>query len=168
MFETVYSIYRIAAYAIDMVIVYIAGMGLNLAVSAMYIADNAVESSQTNSGMIMLTLIQIAGLAISYGLPIIVFGSLSGLFGWTPGKLICFLRLKDDSGSRPGILKVILREFIKYIGISFMFLGSLWAIYGIVTKQKTFYDDWLSLDVEDLKPSGLTETQKNWRKTFRK
>ncbi|MFA7206050.1 MAG: RDD family protein [Saccharofermentanales bacterium] len=170
MFETVYSIKRIAAYAIDMVIVYLAGMGLNLAVSAMFTAENAVaaESAETGMSVFTLTLIPIAGMVVSYGIPILLFGSLSGLLGWTPGKLICFLRVREASGDKPGILKGILRELIKYIGTTFMFLGAIWAIYGIVTKQKTFYDDWIGLDVEDIKPSGLTETQKNWRKTFRK
>ena len=33
-------------------------------------------------------------------------------------------------------------------------------IAAVVTQRRTFYDQWLDLDVEDLRPSGLTETQK--------
>jgi hypothetical protein len=43
----------------------------------------------------------------------------------------------------------------------------IWALQGIVTCRQTFYDQWLDLDVEDMKPVGLTETQKNWRKYHR-
>jgi len=161
MFETMYSIKRIAAYAIDLVVVYIVGLGLNLLAVALI-------GSDPESGLGMIVFTQLAGSVISYGIPIVVFGSLAGLFGWTPGKLICFLRVKNQSGNTPGIAKGILREFIKFVGTSFLLLGAFWALHGIVTKQKTFYDDWLDIDVEDIKPSGLTETQKNWRKTFRK
>jgi hypothetical protein len=36
-----------------------------------------------------------------------------------------------------------------------------------VTGRRTFYDEWLDLEVEDLRPSGLTPTQKNFRKYMR-
>jgi hypothetical protein len=45
-----------------------------------------------------------------------------------------------------------------------VFFGMIWALYGVVTSEKTFYDDWLGLEVDDLRPWGLTETQRNWRK----
>lgn len=160
MFEAVYSIKRILAYCIDCVLVLMLGQGINL-LYLLAISDRMTTDTH------LLGIIGIISTAVSYGVPIIVFGILSGRFGWTPGKLCCFLRVQNSSRKSPGIAQGILREIIKYISISLMFLGGLWAIYGIVTKQKTFYDDWLSLNVEDIKPSGLTDTQKNWRKTFR-
>lgn len=43
----------------------------------------------------------------------------------------------------------------------------IYALQGVITSGQTFYDTWLDLDVEDLKPYGLTETQKKWRKYHR-
>jgi hypothetical protein len=73
------------------------------------------------------------------------------------------LRLRGNNGKAPGIAQGILREIIKYLGLGFMFLGALWALYGVITSQSAFYDEWIGLEVEDLRPSGLTETQKKWR-----
>ncbi len=47
------------------------------------------------------------------------------------------------------------------------FFGMIWALRGVVTRDETFYDQWLNLEVEDLRPVGLTETQRNWRKFHR-
>lgn len=160
MFEAMYSIKRIAAYCIDAALVYAIGFGVSL-LTVLFLPEEQLASIP------MMTIFSIANYAVSYGIPIVGFGILSGLFGWTPGKLVCFLRVRNSARRAPGIAQGILREIIKYISVSVMFLGAIWAIQGIVTRQRTFYDDWLSLDVEDQKPSGLTETQKNWRKTFR-
>jgi uncharacterized RDD family membrane protein YckC len=99
---------------------------------------------------------------IETGLPILILGLCVGLFGRTPGKLLMFLKVKDRSGRVPGIPQGLLREIIKLVGTMFLF-GGLYAIYGLVTSGKTFYDDWLGLDVDDLKPTGLTDRQKKWR-----
>jgi uncharacterized RDD family membrane protein YckC len=160
MFETMYSIKRIIAYCIDAALVYAIGFGVSLFSMLIF-----REEMLTN--IPLMTIFSIVSSVVSYGIPILGFGILSGLFGWTPGKLICFLRVQNTSRRVPGIAQGILREIIKYVSVSLMFLGAIWAIQGIVTRQRTFYDEWLSLDVEDQKPSGLTDTQKNWRNTFR-
>jgi hypothetical protein len=98
--------------------------------------------------------------------PILVNGILTGLTGRSPGKFILFLNVKDGAGDPPGIAHGILREIIKAVALS-IFFGMLYALHGLVTRGQTFYDAWLDLDVEDLKPYGLTETQKNWRKYHR-
>ncbi len=77
-----------------------------------------------------------------------------------------FLKV-NDAGEPPGIAQGILREIIKTVSMSFFFLGPIWALQGLVTRGETFYDQWLALEVEDLRPDGLTETQKNWRKYHR-
>ncbi len=151
-----YAIKRIVAYGIDIsLVVFISGF----AATQLFKHVSAVPLLAQHEGI----LFSYGSFAISAGIPIVLFGTLSGLFGWTPGKLIMFLRVRDRNGRNPGITQGILREIVKYFGTSFIFLGSLWALYGVLTSQTTFYDDWIGLDVEDLKPSGLTETQKNWR-----
>jgi uncharacterized RDD family membrane protein YckC len=151
-----YAIKRIIAYGIDLAIItFISGM----ANSHLYRLLTIAPQLEQYKGM----LLSYSSLAISAGVPIVLFGTLSGSLGWTPGKLILFLRVRNHNGRNAGVSQGILREIVKYVGTSFMFLGGLWALYGIVTSERTFYDDWIGLDVEDLKPSGLTETQKNWR-----
>jgi uncharacterized RDD family membrane protein YckC len=159
MFETIYSLKRILAYAVDMLLIWLISFGVSM-VWTFFAPPQAEE--------IGFSIMNFAGSALlSYGVPIVLFGSISGIFGWSPGKLIFFLRIRKSRNTAPGLALGILREIVKYISISFFFLGGIWALVGIITRQKTFYDDWLNLDVEDIKPAGLTETQKNWRKTFR-
>ncbi len=99
--------------------------------------------------------------------PALVNGVLTGLFGCGVGKLVMFLRVKDSGGDPPGVAQGILREIVKVVSLSFFFLGPIYALQGLVARGRTFYDDWMDLDVEDLRPHGLTETQKNYRKYMR-
>ena len=100
------------------------------------------------------------------GIPVLILGLLVGVFGRSPGKLVMFLKVQDRSGRVPGVPQGIVREVIKVVSTMFLF-GGLYAIYGLVTSGKTFYDDWLGLDVDDLKPTGLTDRQKKWREFSR-
>lgn len=106
-----------------------------------------------------------AGL-LSMAFPVLFLGVLSGLTGRTPGKWITFLRVEDHGGDPPGIAQGIVREIVKLVSLGFFF-GMIWALQGLVTRGETFYDEWLDLRVEDLRPSGLTPTQKNFRKYMR-
>jgi uncharacterized RDD family membrane protein YckC len=103
---------------------------------------------------------------VSLVVPSLVLGVLTGLTGRTPGKLIMFLRVQDYNGDPPGIAEGIVREVVKAISLAFLF-GMIYALGAVVSNRRTFYDEWLDLDVEDLRPSGLTETQKNFRKYMR-
>jgi hypothetical protein len=105
-------------------------------------------------------------MGIGFVAPAIVLGVMTGLTGRTPGKLVTFLRVKDCAGDPPGIAQGILREILKLVSLGFLF-GMIWALQGIVTSGRAFYDDWMDLDVEDLKPAGLTDTQRNYRKYMR-
>jgi uncharacterized RDD family membrane protein YckC len=108
----------------------------------------------------------LASWGLSIAGPVLVNGILTGLTGRSPGKFLMFLRVKDAGGDPPGIAQGILREIIKAVSLGFFF-GMIYALQGLVTSGQTFYDNWLDLDVEDLRPVGLTETQKNWRKYHR-
>jgi uncharacterized RDD family membrane protein YckC len=152
-----YALKRIAAYMIDMMLVYsplaaLIGMG---------------EAPLLGRIPLHLHLFGSLGAsAVALGVPILVNGVLTGLTGRSPGKFILFLTVKDAGGDPPGIAEGILREIIKVVSLGFFF-GMVYALAGLVTRGQTFYDAWLDLDVEDLKPYGLTETQKNWRKYHR-
>jgi len=151
-----YALKRILAYAFDLALVgFLSGLAFT------YVAKllGPGEAIGPLRGMAL----SYGSMAFTAGIPIVIFGALTGAFGWTPGKLIFFLRVRNSSGRAPGIAQGILREIIKYASLSFMFLGALWALYGIVTSESAFYDEWIGPQVDDLRPSGLTETQKRWR-----
>jgi uncharacterized RDD family membrane protein YckC len=152
-----YALKRIAAYVIDMVLVW-------MPLAVMVGMGDATFVREGSPHLHMLAALASWGFTIVG--PVLVNGVLSGLTGRSPGKFIMFLKVKDGGGDPPGIAQGILREIIKAVSLGFFF-GMIYALQGLVTRGQTFYDAWLDLDVEDLKPFGLTETQKNWRKYHR-
>jgi uncharacterized RDD family membrane protein YckC len=153
----VYALKRIAAYIIDFVLIYTPITSL-LSLGGVPLFGGIPQHFHLFAAT--------AGWGLSILAPVLVTGTLVGLTGRTPGKLIMFLRV-NDAGDPPGIAQGILREIIKTVSMSFFFLGPIWALQGLVTHGETFYDQWLGLEVEDLRPYGLSETQKNWRKFHR-
>jgi uncharacterized RDD family membrane protein YckC len=151
-----YALKRMAAYAIDLALVW-APMGLLLE-----FGQPLLKNIQPH--LQMFTWIGAWGFTVVG--PVLINGILTGLTGRSPGKFIMFLNVQDFGGDPPGIATGIVREIIKAVSLGFFF-GMIWALQGVVTRDQTFYDQWLNLEVEDLRPVGLTETQKNWRKYHR-
>jgi len=152
-----YALKRIAAYVIDFVLIYTPITSL-----LSFGQVGVVARIPRHFHMFMA----MGSWGISILAPVLITGTLIGLTGRTPGKLLMFLKV-NDGGDPPGIAQGILREIIKTVSMMFFFLGPLWALQGLVTRGETFYDQWLDLEVEDLRPYGLSETQKNWRKFHR-
>lgn len=151
-----YALKRIAAFVIDTVLLQFLSYFISLGVLFLLPDSDAV-------GVITLF-----NTYLGYGAVILLYGVLEGQLGWTPGKLILFLRVRREGTSRNiGIAQGILRQILKVLSFSFVFLGALWALVGIIRTEQAFYDGFLHIDVEDLHPSGLTDTQKNWRKHMR-
>jgi uncharacterized RDD family membrane protein YckC len=155
--RSVYTLKRIAAYAIDLAIVW-APLGLLIE-----LGEGAVLG-RFSPRFRMISLLGAYGLGLVG--PALINGILTGLTGRSPGKFIMFLTVKDGGGDPPGIASGIVREVIKVVSLGFFF-GMIYALQGLVTRGQTFYDAWLDLEVEDLKPYGLTDTQKKWRKYHR-
>jgi uncharacterized RDD family membrane protein YckC len=153
----VYALKRIGAFIIDLALLY-APLSFLFSFGEASLFARIPEGLHVFAGW--------GSLGLSLGLPVLVTGTLVGLTGRTPGKLLMFLRV-TDADDPPGLAQGILREFIKTVSIFFFFLGPIWALQGLVTRGETFYDQWLDLQVEDLRPYGLSETQKNWRKFHR-
>jgi uncharacterized RDD family membrane protein YckC len=152
-----YALKRMIAYLIDYAII------LTPALAAVGYLQ------RTFGGVIPLPVRHGPGLlsgGVALVVPALVLGVLTGLTGRTPGKLITFLKVQDFNGDPPGIAEGIVREVVKAIALAFV-IGILFALGSVVTNRRTFYDEWLDLDVEDLRPSGLTETQRNFRKFMR-
>jgi hypothetical protein len=152
-----YALRRIFAYVIDMAVL-LTPVTFLLGPLQARIGESLPEFWRVYSGFV--------GWLLSMAVPVVVVGFLVGLTGRTPGKLVMFLRVvprRGGPGEKPGVPNALLREVIKALCASFIF-GALYALFGIITSGKAFYDDWLGLDVEDLRPSGLTDVQKNWRR----
>lgn len=152
-----YALKRMAAYVIDLVILF-----------------TPITAAITYGETQLLPIVPVhfhflaglGGMGVSILVPVVVVGTISGLTGRTPGKLITFLKIQDAAGDPPGIAHGILREVVKMFTVGFFF-GMFWALQGMIANKRTFYDEWMDLDVEDLNPVGLTPTQKNFRKYMR-
>jgi uncharacterized RDD family membrane protein YckC len=156
-YRAMYALKRMAAYAIDLIVLFtpitlLIGLGEARFLS---LAPEALHAP-----------FAIGAWGLSVLIPAVIIGTISGLTGRTPGKLLMFLKIHDHSGSPPGIAQGILREIVKLFALGFFF-GTLWALLGIIARGQTFYDEWMDLEVEDLNPVGLTPTQKNFRKYMR-
>ncbi|APW63255.1 RDD family protein [Paludisphaera borealis] len=152
-----YILKRIAAYMIDLMVV-VAPLS---ALSAF--AENEVFERVPSQ---FLSFGSPVSWALPLALPVLFLGTVTGLTGRSPGKLITFLKVEDGGGDPPGIAQGIVRELIKAVSLAFI-LGIFWAIQSLATRRRTFYDEWLDLEVDDLRPTGLTPTQKNFRKYMR-
>jgi len=148
---------RIVAYVIDYAILFI---------PSIYALDVLLPISLRTHASKFMPFWSFSSLGISLVLPAVLLGIMTGLTGRTPGKLLMFLRVQDYADDPPGIGPGILREVIKAVSLAFVF-GMIYALQAVVNKRPAFYDEWLNLEVEDLAPYGLTETQKNYRKFMR-
>ena len=155
--NAIYALRRIAAHVLDVGII-LAPLGFVLSFAESYLAESLPRIWEVYAGFFALI--------ISIGIPVVFIGACVALTGWTPGKLAMFLRVAGRGGAKPSLAEALLRETVKAICLGFFF-GALYALYGLVTSGRTFYDDWLGLEVDDLRPLGLTEVQKNWRKHMR-
>ena len=99
--------------------------------------------------------------------PVLVIGILTGLTGRSPGKFIMFLNVKDAGGDPPGIAtRHSPRDYQGRVA-RVLLRHDLGTARHRDSAGKPFTISGSNLDVEDLKPIGLTETQKNWRKYHR-
>lgn len=154
-----YKYKRLAAYLIDVAIVLLL-VRIASGVDFMYIL---YAFSQGIVGFEMTTPFSFAITAL---IPILLYGIMVGQYGCTPGKYLMKLRIRNMDGEPIGLGKGILRETIKCGAISVLIFGLIWAIHGIFTKGKTFYDRWLELSVDDLVSEdvgNLNDIQKRWR-----
>jgi uncharacterized RDD family membrane protein YckC len=152
-----YILKRIAAYLIDVFVV-VSPLAMLLAFGEDLVSDwlpAGVHGFHTPLSW---------GLPLA--LPVLVLGTITGLTGRSPGKFVTFLKVEDGAGDPPGVAHGVLRELIKAVSLTFI-IGIFWAMQSLATRRRTFYDEWLDLEVDDLRPSGLTPTQKNFRKYMR-
>jgi uncharacterized RDD family membrane protein YckC len=115
-------------------------------------------------GMIGFNAPSLDSVILTIIVPIVLFGIMIGLTGKTPGKMLLKLRVQGFDNRPVGIKKGLLRKAIKWAAFTCLILGVVWAFYGLFTEGRTFYDEWLSLTVDDESYSeddNLTDTQKS-------
>ena len=154
-----YKYKRLAAYLIDVfVLLLLLSIALKSDVNqlAMVFVRGIATLETPSAYSMLLTLV----------IPIILYGCLTGYFGWTPGKYLMKLRVRGIDEQPVGMGKGLLREAVKWAVCSFLVFGLVWALYGIFTEGRTFYDNWLNSSVDDESLSDgndLTDVQRKWR-----
>lgn len=153
------AVKRVIAYVIDYVLVMIPMASLSATMVDWEFYNTLIEQYDA------LLWFSFVPSLVLMGCSVVVLGTLTGAVGWTPGKLLLSLRVRGYGRQPMGIARGIGREMIKAVSFVFFF-GMLYALYTLVEHRKTFYDEWLHSDVEDLSPWGMTQTQKNWHKAM--
>src|SRR5262245_34740005 len=152
-----YVLKRIAACIVDYAVFLIPAM------FGLMEVGNPIASGAVQDGFGLLGRVAVLG---SFVAPALILGVMTGLTGRTPGKLIFFLCVHDYADDPPGLANGILREFAKVLLFATVY-GLFYALASVLRDRDALYDSWLGLEVEDLRPSGLTETQKKFRKFMR-
>ncbi len=102
-------------------------------------------------------------LMLFFAWPLLYLAIPTGIWGKTPGKLLCRLKVTDCYGEAPGIWRALGREVLKCLAIG-SGIGAMLSLYQILYQGGAWYDHLCGTRV-DFKPYiRLTQTQKNWRK----
>src|SRR5512133_3152588 len=116
-----YALKRIFAYVIDYaLLLYITSICLQSAEAA--IQERLAQFLPAN------VLLTYASLFVTFGIPVLILGTVVGLVGWTPGKFLMALRVGNRQRKPIGIAQGLLREIVKAVSFTFFF-GMIWAIY---------------------------------------
>ena len=123
---------RLAARLIDGVILWIAGMLIQLPVTIKYMASIGKPPSASMIGMQMLMYaIQIA-IGLMYEVLFI------GRYGATPGKMACGLKVVQADGGRVGYARALARYFSTWV--SSLTLGIGFVMAGFDDEKRTLHD----------------------------
>jgi len=98
--------------------------------------------------------------------PFLYFGVPTGLWGRTPGKWICRVKVLDDFGNPPGLWRGLGREALKLLAVACQ-IGAIFCVYQLLTHGITWYDQLCKTRVEFTPWVRLTATQKNFRKKYK-
>src|SRR5262249_26434409 len=131
-----YALKRMVAYAIDLILLY-TPLASALAYGEMKLMGSLPAAAHAPVG--------IGAWGLSLIVPAVVVGTISGLTGRTPGKLLMFLKIQDHSGSPPGMAQGIVREIVKLVSLGFFF-GVFWALQGMIAQGQKFYDQWMDIE----------------------
>lgn len=98
--------------------------------------------------------------------PFFYFGVPTGLWGRTPGRLICRLKVVTDRDETPGLWRGLGRESLKLLAVG-SGIGAMLCIFQILYQGTTWYDQLCGTHVKFTPWIRLTKTQQNFRKHYK-
>ena len=98
--------------------------------------------------------------------PFIYFGVSTGLWGRTPGKWICRLKVVSQRDEPPGLWRGLGRETLKLLAVG-SGIGAMLCIFQILDQGTTWYDQLCSTHVTFTPRVRLTKTQRHFRKHYK-
>ena len=114
------------------------------------------------AGMMLLPVV----LVMFFLWPVLVLGVPTGLWGWTPGKLVFRLRVAGPLGEPPGVLRALAREALKLLCVTCM-IGAIFCLFQILHVGIVWYDQLCGTSVRYKPWVRLTKTQKEFRKALK-
>ncbi len=93
--------------------------------------------------------------------PVAYFGVTTGLWGKTPGKFICRLKVVYVGG-RPGLWRGLGRETLKLLAIG-SGIGAMFTLFQVIYYGQTSYDRICGTQVNFTPYRRLTATQRRYR-----
>jgi len=98
--------------------------------------------------------------------PFFYFGVPTGIWGRTPGRWICRLKVTDGDGDHPGLWRGLGRETLKLLAICSL-IGAMLCVFQFVYQGTTWYDSICKTRVEHTPWVRLSATQRNFRKRYK-
>ena len=115
-----------------------------------------------HSGPLALLLIPLM-FAAFFAWPFFYFGVLTGIWGRTPGRWICRLKVTHVNGQPLGLWRGLGRETLKLLGLA-SGIGAMLCVFQVLYQGITWYDQICETRVEHTPWVRLTATQRNYRK----
>jgi len=98
--------------------------------------------------------------------PFFYFGVPTGIWGRTPGRWICRLKVTHVNGQPPGLWRGLGRETLKLLAIASV-IGAMLCVFQVLYHGITWYDQICETQVEYTPWVRLTGTQRNFRKHYK-
>jgi len=107
---------------------------------ATFDVEQFVQQMQTNPQQMVIAILASVFGTLAYMLLLaIVFGTLEGVYGWSPGKLVCGLRVIRTTLEPIGVLRGLIRQFLLLADGFFNYLVG-GAMVAVLTKQQRLGD----------------------------
>ena len=132
---------------------------------SMLLFFNATGWVMEHSGPFGLLLIPLC-FAAFFAWPFVYFGVLTGIWGRTPGRWICRLKVTHMNGQPPGLWRGLGRETLKLLALA-SGIGAMLCFFQVMYQGITWYDQICETQVEHTPWVRLTATQRNFRKQYR-
>ncbi|MDZ4683977.1 MAG: RDD family protein [Planctomycetaceae bacterium] len=131
---------RAVARAIDTILYTLPMVGVMVWLYLTFDLEQSIQQVSQNQVAMLKTIgIMVLGM-LTYGVStVVVFGALEGIYGWSPGKLICGLRVIRTTLEPIGVLRGLIRQFLLIIDGQFNYLVG-GAMVAVLAKRQRLGD----------------------------